>query len=395
MENRTNRQVLAAGFIGMFFFGVAFVVMGAVLPSLISRFSLNTALASTLAGLLPFGILLGSMLFGPVIDRYGYKNLMIAASIITIIGLEMLAFCTKIVEVRLSIFIIGLGGGMLNGLTNALVSDVSSDHFKASNLSMLGVFYTLGAITIPLLFASHSKTFSYPPFVAGAGVLMSLSVIYYFFVAFPKAKYRQGFPVKKILKMAKEPTILILSFVLFFQSGLEGISNNWIPSYMELYKGFTAETSLYALSFVVIGIGIGRLLLSFLLKSISKMTILTISMLLAIIGIILLSLSKTNAAAITGTLFMGFGFASTFPIILGEIGEHYKEISGTAFSFAFVIALTGNTLINLLVGVIDLKAFPVLVITCILMITILYTVNHLKTTRENIKPENETDPVQV
>ncbi|MCX6238928.1 MAG: MFS transporter [Bacteroidia bacterium] len=385
MENRTNRQVLAAGFIGMVFFGVAFVVMGAVLPSLIARFSLNTAVASTLAGLLPFGILLGSVLFGPIIDRYGYKILMIAASIIAVIGLEMLAFCTKINEVRLSIFIIGLGGGLLNGLTNALVSDASSDHSRASNLSILGVFYALGAITIPLLFASLSKTFSYPPIVAGAGVLMSLSVIYYFFTDFPKAKFRQGFPVKKIVKMAKEPAILILSFVLFFQSGLEGISNTWIASYMELYRGFSSEISLYALSFVVVGLGAGRLLLSFLLRSISKISILTISMLLSAIGILLISLFDTSSTAIAGTLLMGFGFASTFPIILGEIGERYKEISGTAFSFALVIALTGNTLINLLVGVIDLKAFPVLVITCLLMITLLYAANHFKTTGERKK----------
>lgn len=376
MESRTNGPVLAAAFIGMAFFGVAFVVMGAVLPSLIARFSLDTATASTLAGLLPLGILLGSMLFGPVIDRYGYKNLMITASIIAVIGLEMLAFCTKIGEIRFSIFIIGLGGGILNGLTNALVSDVSSDHSRASNLSILGIFYTIGAITIPLLFASLTKTISYSPIVAGAGILMALSVIYYLSVTFPTAKYKQGFPLKKIFEMAKEPTILILSFALFFQSGLEGISNNWTPSYMELSKGFPSETALYALSFIVIGIGVGRLLLSFLLRKIPKITLLTISMLIAAVGMIILSLYDTASTAIAGTFLMGFGLASTFPIILGEIGERYKDISGTAFSFALVIALTGNTLLNLLVGVIDLEAFPVLVVACTFMIALLYSVNN-------------------
>ncbi|MEN6619726.1 MAG: MFS transporter [Rikenellaceae bacterium] len=378
MKSRTNGPVLAAGFIGMSFFGVAFVVMGAVLPSLIAQFSLDTALASTLAGLLPLGVLLGSMLFGPVIDRYGYKNLIIAASIIAVIGLEMLAFCSSIGEVRLSIFIIGLGGGILNGLTNALVSDASSDHSRASNLSILGVFYTIGAIAIPILFASLSKTFSYSPIVSAAGILMALSVIYYFFVDFPEAKYKQGFPVKKILLMAKEPTILILSFVLFFQSGLEGISNTWIASYMEIDKGFPSETALYALSFIVFGMGSGRLLLSFLLRRIPKITILTTSMIIAATGMIIITIFNTNSSAIAGTFLMGFGFASTFPIILGEIGERYKEISGTAFSFALVIALTGNTLINLLVGVIDLGAFPVLVVACTFMITLLYSLNRMR-----------------
>lgn len=383
MKSKTNGPILTAGFIGMAFFGVAFVVMGAVLPSLITRFSFNTSSASTLAGLLPLGVLLGSMLFGPIIDRYGYKNLMILASLIAVAGLEMLAFCTKINEIRFSIFIIGLGGGILNGLTNALVSDASSDHSRASNLSILGIFYTVGAITIPLLYASLIKTLSYSPIVAGAGIFMALSIIYFFFVDFPKAKYKQGFPIKKILGMAKEPTILILSFILFFQSGLEGISNTWIASYMELGKGFTAESALYALSFIVVGMGAGRLLLSYLLRSISKIILLTISMFIAAVGMILLSHFNTNTTAIVGTFLMGFGFASTFPIILGEIGERYKDISGTAFSFALVIALTGNILLNLLVGVIDLGSFPVLVVACTFIITLMYSANHLIIIRKN------------
>ncbi len=381
MKSRTNGPVLAAGYIGMAFFGLAFVVMGAVLPSLIARFSLDTATASTLAGLLPLGILLGSVLFGPIIDRYGYKNLIVLSSIIAVIGLEMLAFCSTIGTIRLSIFIIGFGGGMLNGLTNALVSDASTDHSRASNLSILGVFFTIGAITIPLLFASLSKTFSYTPIVSGAGILMAMSVLYYFFVEFPQAKYKQGFPLKKIMKMAKEPFILILSFTLFFQSGLEGISNTWISSYMELEKGFPSETALYALSFIVIGIGSGRLLLSILLKTVSKSLILNLSMLISAAGMALIALFDTNTSAIAGTFLMGFGLASTFPIVLGEIGERYKDISGTAFSFALVIALTGNTLINLVVGIIDLESFPVLVVFCTISIALLYTANHIRNRR--------------
>jgi len=181
--------------------------------------------------------------------------------------------------------------------------------------------------------------------------------------------------------MAKEPFILILSFTLFFQSGLEGISNTWISSYMELEKGFPSETALYALSFIVIGIGSGRLLLSILLKTVSKSLILNLSMLISAAGMALIALFDTNTSAIAGTFLMGFGLASTFPIVLGEIGERYKDISGTAFSFALVIALTGNTLINLVVGIIDLESFPVLVVFCTISIALLYTANHIRNRR--------------
>ena len=86
-KSRSNAAVLAAGFAGMAFFGMAFVILGTVLPSLTERFSLSTANASTVASLLPFGIMLGSLVFGPIIDRYGYKMLIIASTILTVLGM--------------------------------------------------------------------------------------------------------------------------------------------------------------------------------------------------------------------------------------------------------------------------------------------------------------------
>jgi fucose permease len=374
---KKNGAVLAAGFTGMAFFGIAFVVMGAVMPSLIAKFSLHTSTAATLAGLLPAGVLVGSLVFGPVIDRYGYKSLIIVSSLVTACGLELLAFAESIPVIRLSVFIIGTGGGILNGLTNALVSEASSDKSRASNLSILGIFYTVGAIAIPLLFASLSKWLSYTPIVSGAGILVGLSTLFHIMVTFPKAKFRQGFPIKKVALMAKESVILILSLVLFFQSGLEGISNNWISSFLEIENGISKESALYSLSFVVIGIGTGRIILSILLKFIPKITILIVSMIIAATGIIIISSATNGTISAIGTFLMGLGLAATFPVVLGEIGERYKEISGTAFSFALVIALTGNTLINLLVGALQLYSFPYIAGGSIIFIIILYTTNYL------------------
>lgn len=55
--------------------------------------------------------MLGSLVFGPVIDRYGYKMLIIASTILTVLGMEMLAFAESVSMVRAAIFVIGFGGG--------------------------------------------------------------------------------------------------------------------------------------------------------------------------------------------------------------------------------------------------------------------------------------------
>ncbi len=375
-ENKT--LVLMAGFIGMLFFGVAFTVMGAILPSLSESLNLNTAQSSTLVGLLPLGILLGSLIFGVIIDRYGYKSLMVIATLLCLIGLEMLAFVSDVSMIRLSIFILGTSGGMLNGATNALVSDTSSDHSRPANLSLLGFFYCLGAFTIPFLLASLSKSISYTPIVSGTGVIMFIAAIFFLIIKFPEAKYKQGIPVKKVISMAKEPLLLIMSFVLFFQSGLEGVSQNWTPTYLTQHHGMSLDQAQYALSFIVVGMGISRLLLIYLLKKFSSKNILVISMLFALMGVITILLSKNSTIALLGATLLGMGLASTFPVILGRVGERYKEMSGTAFSFALVIALVGNTSLNFLLGALGIKTLPYVLIGAILAIVLISFVGFSK-----------------
>lgn len=59
---KKNTSVLIAGYLGMFFFGIAFLVMGAVLPSLSAEFNLTTEESALLVSFLPVGTILGSLL---------------------------------------------------------------------------------------------------------------------------------------------------------------------------------------------------------------------------------------------------------------------------------------------------------------------------------------------
>jgi fucose permease len=45
------------------------------------------------------------------------------------------------------------------------------------------------------------------------------------------------------------------------------------------------------------------------------------------------------------------GFAATFPVVLGFVGDRYTQLSGTAFSIVIVMALTGGMLLPWLTGV--------------------------------------------
>ncbi|HUM66188.1 MAG TPA: MFS transporter, partial [Chitinophagaceae bacterium] len=90
MYNRN--KVFAAACMALFLFGMTLITLGSIMPSLKTDFETEGLNAGILVAVLPIGILLGSLVFGPVVDRYGYKLLLIISVLISAISLEGLAF---------------------------------------------------------------------------------------------------------------------------------------------------------------------------------------------------------------------------------------------------------------------------------------------------------------
>ena len=135
-----NQYVFSAACVGMLIFGVVMISLGSILPEVTTKFQLDGAKAGSLSTLLPTGILVGSLVFGPSVDWLSYKRILIAGTLFTLMGIEGLVFSEMPVFLKLSVFSVGLGGGILNGTTNALVSEISEEDHGA-NLSLLGVFF--------------------------------------------------------------------------------------------------------------------------------------------------------------------------------------------------------------------------------------------------------------
>lgn len=375
--NYNKTLVYIAACVGMSFFGIAFIVMGSVLPSLTATYSLDAIGSSSLVSLLPVGVLAGSLLFGVFVDRYGYKSLLSVSTLLVLSGIEGLSFFEDLNILRLCIFLIGLGGGMLNGAANALTSDISNDEERGSKLSILGVCYGIGALGVPLLLGILSKTYHYHFILQWTGLLMFLSILYFIIIKFPESKIKQGFPLKQAIQLIKGPFLLIMSFFLFFQSGIEGLFNNWATSYLSGTTTISSEKVVMTLTFFVAGMTLSRLILSHLLRIIKKW-ILQGGIIISIIGTLMLHFATNMQLAAISLFIIGSGLAAGFPIIISYIGSSYKNVCGTAIGIAMFIALSGNTLINYSMGFISktfgIYSFPVFIIILLLMqIMILFT----------------------
>ena len=350
MSNITHKrnQVFAAACIGMLLFGIVMISIGSILPSISAKLSLNEAQQGMIATMLPLGILIGSIIFGPIVDRFGYKLALMASSLLILVGLQGIGFSNTAGMVEISILLIAVSGGAINGATNALASDVSADD-KSANLSLLGVFYGIGALCMPLALSSLSVALPSDTIIKIIGALVVIPFIYFSIIRFPEPKNAQGIPVSAYLKLVKEKALLVFGFVLFFQSATEGLINNWSTSYLKVFIG--EEKALLCLMAIPIAMTATRLVFGIVLRKINPATVLIFCVAIGIFGAIVLKFADTQFMATVALALFGVGLAAGFPVVLGYIGQMYASMSGTAFSIALVIALTGNTLLNYLTGI--------------------------------------------
>jgi MFS transporter, FHS family, glucose/mannose:H+ symporter len=336
---------------GMLLFGICLITLGSVAADMREKFQLNAISAGTLFSILPLGILTGSLLFGPIVDKYGYKILLSASCFFMFAGFEGIAYAPATGLLKIFIYLIGFGGGAINGATNALVADIS-DKDKSANLSLLGVFFGIGALGMPLISGILKNRFSFEIILSVIGLLTFAVGIYFILIKFPPPKQAQGFPIKRSILLVRDNVLIMIAFFLFFQSGFEAIINNWTTTYLIKEQSVQESHALYALSAFVAGMIIMRLLVGSIFRSVSVKKVLFFSFGFIWMGLILLKAGSLFWTDIMGLVFLGAGLASGFPVMLGFVGNRYVELSGTAFSLVLFIALVGNFLINFGMGMI-------------------------------------------
>jgi MFS transporter, FHS family, glucose/mannose:H+ symporter len=348
----TNRRALfACACLGMLTFGIVLTILGAVLPDIVARFGIDKTQAGSLFLLMTFGILTGTLVFGPMVDRYGFKGMLLFGIVLIAIGLEGIAFAPSMGALRIAIAIIGFGGGIINGGTNAIVADISTEG-KHASLNLLGVFFGIGAVGVPFALAMTSGQFSSASLIAGVGALVAIPFLYIAITPFPAPKHDQGFPITAAGALLREPLLLLMGVMLFLESGMEIAVGGWTSTFVNEELAVGPQKALIILSLYWLGMMMGRMTLGTVLRNVRPVRLMFGCIAIGFTGTVLLLFTHNVAAAVLGVFMLGVGFAAAFPTVLGFVGERYAALSGTAFSLVIAIALLGGMFLPWLMGVV-------------------------------------------
>jgi len=161
------------------FDGYDLVIYGSILPSLMEEWSLTPNQAGTLGSIALIGMMLGALIFGPLADRMGRKNVIIFCIALFSLFTGLIGISSSPVEFGIYRFIagLGLGGVMPNAI--ALMTEYSPKSLKSTLVSIMFSGYSVGG-----MLAAGLAIFLLPElgwrslFFIGALPLLALPIMY-------------------------------------------------------------------------------------------------------------------------------------------------------------------------------------------------------------------------
>ena len=343
-------RLQASAWAGIFVFGIVMAILGAILPSLFERIGFGAGAAGNLFLTMNFAMLVTSLFFGPLVDRFGFKSLLAVSAFLVAGAFLLLSRATSYGLVLTAAVVLGIGGGGLNGGTNALTSDLHEGEKRASALNVLGIFFGFGALSIPFLIGTLRDVLGLDRILLLATGLALVPFVIYAVLRFPKAKQAQGFPLKEAASIARSPLLWLAAFILFFQSGNEFTVGGWISTYLEKTFEFGPGPAALVLAGYWAAVMAGRLVSSRLVRKIGSERLILGSAALALVAAALMAFAPSGAAAAAGAVAIGLGFAAIYPTTLAIVGGRFAAFTGTAFSIVISVGLVGGMLAPWLAG---------------------------------------------
>ena len=336
---------------GMFVFGIVMALLGAVLPLISKEVGFDLAEAGNLFLVMNFAMLVSMLTLGLMIDRFGQKPVLVGGSLSVATALALLANASGYGTILASAALLGVGGGALNGATNTLVSDLHSDpRKKSSALNLLGVFFGFGALFLPFSIGAMLDTLGLAPILYMAVALAAAPAALFVSLPFPKAKQSGGVPLSEVVRLGRTPLVLLLAFLLFFQSGNEFIVGGYLSTYLTTDIDSSMASASYLLAAYWGAIMVTRLISSRLLMWVKDTTLVLLSGICSALAVSLLLMARSELVAAAAVALIGVGFASIYPTTLGVAGRRFEAYSGTVFGLIFAVALVGGMLLPWAVG---------------------------------------------
>lgn len=343
-------QVVAL--MSVFGLGIAFSVIGALKLELVKALGIDDARFGRLISALMFTSIFIVLIFGPLVDIFGYRPIAIAGFVIGFIAVFMLVSAKSYGAAVISCVLLGVGAMCLN-LGNTLIPMVLFVGNPAAASNFGNVFFGIGAFITPLIIGTLLARMGYRTTGMIIAFILLAPVIFAALASYPVVE-KTGMSFSGAFLSAfgllANPVIIVSALALFCYIGIEVSMGGWITTYAA-GQGFDEKGASMILSSFWIGLMVARLIASaFVTPEIGEITIAVLA-LLATASIGVMIMTKSKAASGLFVVITGLAFGPLFPTIVGvTFAKIDQSIYGSAFGIIFAVGLLGGSTIPAAIG---------------------------------------------
>jgi fucose permease len=358
MEMKRFNKAAIVALMAAFMVGVFFIILGSVSVELIAGLGINAAQFGTLVFAMFLTCCIVQLFIGPMVDKVGYKPVLVFGFILSSLGMLILAFASDFTFSLIACVLFGISAMSLSTASATLVPVIlfnGKDPARANNFS--NAFFSVGYILTPLLVVLLIKILDLP-YNSALIVISIFSLICLVFTltaTFPAVT--PGFKISMAFEVITKPAVLIAAIALFCYISLEVSLGTWIRKLMEeIYAGSSTVNAVAKTGFVLSLFGVAMMVGRFITSGIKNLTaighkLIIFMSLIALLSILLMIVAKSPALGIVSIALAGLVFAPIFPTIVGVTFSKFEPgLYGSIYGIVFSIGLLGGTFIPKIIG---------------------------------------------
>jgi fucose permease len=334
---------------GLFTFGVMTSFLGTTIQEWTVRLNFDLVRGGALFSFLYIPQIPMVFLAGPIIDRFGKKPVLVTGFLFSAGALVGMNYAPSYAVLGALLVVLGLGGSSAMSAANTLIPDLYPEN-PSSALNLGGMFFGIGAIFFPSVVTMMTERLGLPAALWAIAALVSGVAAIASLQSFPPPSAAGGFDWAEAGRLALNPAVLLLAWVLFFYSALEISTSGWIRTYLEETLSASPKTSQAILTSFWVALMAGRLAASQLVKRVRGPNLVLASSVLATLGLVIIALAPNVPTAAAGVVLCGLSFAPVFPTTAGTASTYFSRLFGTVFGMLMSLALLSGAIIPPLVG---------------------------------------------
>jgi MFS transporter, FHS family, glucose/mannose:H+ symporter len=338
---------------GFVYIGIVTILLGPLLPYLARHWSLTDSQAGFLFTAEYCGSVLGNLLTGLLLPRFGSSKVMGISFLLFVLGFSFLGAGPWTLACLL-IFLYGIALGLSVPTSNLRATQLPSANTAAA-VSLLNFSWGIGAVLCPFLIAAFLPSLGLRGFAALlAALALIFSGLHFTCPATTRAPATK--PPRRLsgawLAQLRHVTAVPLLLLFFLYVGVETALGGWVAAYEKRMPGM--DSSAWALAPLVfyLFLLIGRGLAPLALGRLSQVVISAGGLLCAVVGAGIVAYSQTPPLLYAGSAIAGFGLAPQYPLYVTWFAETFREDASWLATLYFGGAALGGAVLPWLVGII-------------------------------------------